>query len=443
MSFIDRYNELIVLRPKITKLNSSELNEINNDLISIEDEKFIDSYYPSICLILLFIVFSGVFFLLGKDLIVSKSNLILDYVNKKKYFFNKPTLINIWLFSISLACFLYMWVIPIIKCIRRVCFFLRKDIDGSIKEEIPMSEVVGNMIGVNIIYVFYCFDKIHHWPKNIFNWFILISLNILMLCSFVVLFEGNGILSKEVNLVIVYVILSLPLVCIFIAILFVFAISMMKLSTTKIEFNMLNSILICKLTSVFLDIVKLFSDRRFPVKKIINEINEVSEIISKLGGRGKVETEIDLFIRNRFDFLARYFDEIKVDLLISNETSSERIYDKLELAINAFINKNYGELTKGAVLSFRNVNDGEYKRNSSGIKSLILLTTLISSPVIVWLIFSTMYIPLIDEVTKSLVAILYTIWCALCVISLIHKLAPETKGFLMAVFQYIIPKGDK
>lgn len=464
MGFHELYNYILIQNSTLSSISNERVSKIQQDLENYAGLERKEVYYPVTFLVVMQIIMGGGIYLLLNEYVSDKVNYLIGLIEEKDYFFNKDTMMNTWLLMIFGASFSYMWVAPIARFFYYSRFnsfknilldalcrllgkrFIRFKLKTTNKAKSYLKRLdESNPALMKDFNIFNRFFSIYSAPKNTRDWFLFFVMNVMMMISFSIFMKGHAYLPDFVIETIFYVILCLPLVLLsFLMILFLAYLMARIKSFKKHQAETLNSRVILYLTSFLINFENYFYTKHTDMDILLRDINKIKNSMVVIGAQCEGESDLNMMIRSRVELLISYIDEMKLDLILPNEFSEQRLREKIIFLINSFVEVKYGLITKEAALNkidFSLMSDIKIKR--SGFISLVYLSLLISLPILAWMVISALFHFQVDDVSKTLMAILYTIWSVLCVISHLHKLAPEAKELVMGAIQMFIPASNK
>lgn len=176
-------------------------------------------------------------------------------------------------------------------------------------------------------------------------------------------------------------------------------------------------------------------------KKGINKkINKISSLIDEMSCTFKNDNAIDKHISNHFSDASKSFLSLNLAVSLPNSSSKKFLTRKVESIFNIFLTGNYYDLPNKPFFNVSLENPSEKLGWLKRIFMLISLGLFFSLPVIVWGGVLWAYNPTIDSSVKSLLPILYIIWCVVGIVTFSDRLAPDTKEIITDVFKLLISK---
>jgi hypothetical protein len=452
-----KYNELALKHADIVKVNPEAINIIQcqlNDLGNVSGIK----YYILVLGASLTIGSAPILISIYYEYCKGLESILFGLLSKQEYLLTHLA-INLSLLSLAVCIPIYTLVFPFHNFFQKIflynffkkihlyilrgSFFNKKSrlyqlikinirrykLDASIKKDILRVQRRPFTPTVSKTFYFYIFILILNYSAALVPLLYLISFNAF----------SESILH---TLLLIWLILPSPIVAIapglfFVTISVVISNFMAPHHNINYDIKVLPSLILVRLLVLLESIDNLkesdFVDSRRI--KIANNILGISSMISRLGGLYTSNSLFNEQVNEKFSNAANAFESLIFFIMLPKPDSIAQLKRYTIRMINIFLTGNLGNLPQepyvGSVISPLHPKIGMVKRALSIFGLLIYLVV----PIALWM-FATNHLDLnLNDVSKTLLTVLYSLWAVTGIITFSSALASEVKALLISILR--------
>jgi len=174
---------------------------------------------------------------------------------------------------------------------------------------------------------------------------------------------------------------------------------------------------------------------------IVRSIINISNMMRLMYRKNAINDPISQWSSKKMESVADNFKSLATWIYFPQQNTLKNLNAQLCMYLNIYLSGHYYELLREDKSHFDGIVFKQIKKSilqEMGI--FIYLAVFMALPIIIMLIFITLFKVDIQPVTQSLLTILYIYWGILGLISISDKLSPENKAFLMDFTKLVIKK---
>jgi hypothetical protein len=177
------------------------------------------------------------------------------------------------------------------------------------------------------------------------------------------------------------------------------------------------------------------------MQKLNEKIMKISDLIGdmKLSFVG-ISTPVNRFLTEKFEAASYAFYSLKLCVLLPDSSSKNILTQKVVSVLNIFLTGNYRNLPDYPYINHPDIKESKRASFLRSALSLVTLGLFLATPVIFWGLILWRYNPTLDASIQTLLAILYTVWCIVGILSHSDRLAPEAKELIIDTIKLILSK---
>lgn len=172
--------------------------------------------------------------------------------------------------------------------------------------------------------------------------------------------------------------------------------------------------------------------------EMVKRIQNISSLIRRMQWLYPKELPVHFFIRSRFKKAANAFSSLVLYVSLPQPDSVVQLRRAVLKMLNVFLSGNFWNLPEVPFISFATVVEERKSGVVKRVVSFVGLVIFLSFPIVIWIFIVANYQPTIDETSKTLLTIIYSVWAVFGILSFSNTLASDVKDLLFGVVRLFV-----